>query len=211
MNIVSKMRKPIVVKGDLPDHMLEEFSHCDELGLDCEMMGLNPYRDRLCLIQVGTVGGACALIQVDEAAGAPKLKSLLENEKIVKIFHYARMDCLFLKVRLKIETRNIFCTKLASRIARTYTDRHGLKEVVRDLIGDQMDKTNQCTDWGRPELTPSQLKYAEGDIKYLFQMKKVLVEIVDRENRRELLTKALEFLPTRIELDRFGYEDIFEH
>ena len=130
------MKKAVLVKGDLPESMVQELSQCEELGVDCEMMGLNPFRDRLCLVQIGAENGPSALLQVDEKSGAPGLKSLLEDEKVRKIFHYARMDCLFLKVRLNIEACNIYCTKLSSRLVRTYTDKHGLKELVRLLRAD---------------------------------------------------------------------------
>jgi len=205
------MARARLVKQDLPDDIFEEFRGRTELALDCEMMGLNPVRDRLCVVQIAAEKGNCALIQVDEKAGAPRLKTLMENRDIQKIFHFARMDCLYLKTRLGIDVLNIYCTKIASKLARTYTDRHGLKELVREFAGEQMDKSSQSSDWGKEKLTEEQLAYAQDDVKYLFQLKRSLSEILAREGRMDFALRAFEFLPVRIELDRLGYSDIFEH
>ena len=204
------MSKARLLQGDIPPDLLNQFSADAELAIDCEMMGLNPRRDRLCVVQMAGKT-ARAIVQIDEKTPYPGLKSLFENAKIQKIFHFARMDCLFLQERLGITVANIFCTKVASRIARTYTDRHGLKELVREICGETMDKTNQTSDWGREVLTDDQVFYAEGDVKYLFDIKNRLIEMLRREARLDLALQAMAFLPTRVSMDRLGFGDIFEH
>lgn len=206
------MYKSLVLKQDLNEEIYNEFVSQKELAIDCEMMGLNPYRDRLCLVQIASENGTCAIIQIDEKQPPEKLKKILENENIQKIFHFARSDMLFLKMRLNIEVKNIYCTKIASKIARTYTDKHGLKEIVKEFFGDNLDKTVTSTDWGNPNLTDEQLLYAQNDVIYLFQIKRLLNEILIRENRYELYLKTLQFLPIRVELDLKGFsDDIFSH
>jgi ribonuclease D len=206
------MQRALLVKQDIPNDLYEEFLSASELAVDCEMMGLNPYRDRLCLIQVAKEHGSCALVQIDESHPPLLLKQLLENEKILKIFHYARADCTFLQLRLQIHVKNIYCTKVASRIARTYTDRHGLKELVKEFTGDNLDKSITTTDWGRPDLTDDQMLYAQGDVIYLFHLRRVLDSMLQREKRDDILAKALRFLPDRIEMDIRGFgDDIFSH
>ncbi|MCB1306775.1 MAG: ribonuclease D [Leptospiraceae bacterium] len=206
------MKRPQVVAGDVPADIAEIFRKSSELAIDCEMMGLNPNRDRLCIVQIMVEKGPCVLVQVDESAGAPEMRALFENPDIIKIFHYARTDLLFLKMRLGIDTRNVYCTKIASRLARTYTDRHGLKELVREIIGESMDKSLQSSDWGREKLTEEQVTYAAYDVAYLFQIKRELEKMLVREQRRELATRLFDFLPVRLELDRHGFAlDLFEH
>lgn len=150
-------------------------------------------------------------MQIDEKLKYKNLKLLLENEKVQKIFHFARMDCLFIKTRLKIDVKNIFCTKIASKVGRTFTDRHGLKELVRVIVGEVMDKGQQTSDWGRETLTSDQLHYAALDVKYLFAIKREMLNILSRENRLSIAEEAIRFLPTLVELDRLGYENIFDH
>lgn len=206
------MKRPQVVAGDVPADIAEIFRKSSELAIDCEMMGLNPNRDRLCIVQIMVEKGPCVLVQVDESAGAPEMRALFENPDIIKIFHYARTDLLFLKMRLGIDTRNVYCTKIASRLARTYTDRHGLKELVREIIGESMDKSLQSSDWGREKLTEEQVTYAAYDVAYLFQIKRELEKMLEREQRRELAAGLFDFLPVRLELDRHGFAlDLFEH
>lgn len=205
------MQKPIVLKADLTPAIADDFRQRSELGVDCEMMGLNPYRDRLCVVQIASERGPCAIVQIDEAAGAPLLKEVMESKTSAKIFHYARMDIMFLYKRVGIDVQNVFCTKIASRLARTYTDRHGLKDVVREMAGETMDKTSQSSDWGRETLSEDQVTYAADDVRYLFEIKRRLTEILRREKRIHLAESAFAFLPTRRELDLLGYEDIFTH
>ncbi len=206
------MNKSIVLKKDLTEEIFNEYQSKKELAIDCEMMGLNPYRDRLCLIQIAAEEGTCTIVQIDEQNPPTYIKTILESESIEKIFHYARSDMLFLKLRLNINVKNIYCTKIASKIARTYTDKHGLKELVKEFFGDTLDKTITSTDWGNPNLTDEQLLYAQNDVLYLFQLKRILNEMLKRENRYDLFLKALEFLPIRVELDSRGFtEDIYTH
>jgi ribonuclease D len=205
------MSKSIFIENDLNEELYQEFRAGGEVGIDCEMMGLNPFRDRLCLVQIASVNGTCALIHINESMGAPNLKRLLEDEAVTSIFHYARMDSLFLKKRLGIESKRLFCTKIASKVARTYTERHGLKELVREFTGEPMDKSLQTSDWGRTELTPEQIKYAAGDVLHLFKIKRGLSEILIRESRMDLANRLFEFIPTQVELDLLGYNGIFEH
>ncbi len=206
------MNRAIVLKNDLTSDILEEFNAAKEVAVDCEMMGLNPYRDRLCLVQIASENGTCAIIQINEKEPPTNLKIILEKPEILKIFHYARSDLLFLKLRLNINVQNIYCTKIASKIARTYTDKHGLKEIVKEFIGDSLDKSITSTDWGNPDLTDEQLIYAQNDVVYLFHIKRILNDMLIRENRYDIFNKALGFLPIRVELDSLGYtDDIFSH
>ncbi len=205
------MQKPIVVQGDLTQELQKEFASQRVLGVDCEMMGLDPNRDRLCVVQIAAEKGSCVLVQIKEKEGAPKLKAILENQAITKIFHFARMDIFFLYSRIHIDVQNIYCTKIASRVVRTYTDRHGLKELVREFTGENLDKSNQSSDWGAPELTKDQIHYAAGDVIYLFELKRNLDKMIDREQRRDLFEKLIHFLPTQRQLDCLGYQYIFEH
>ena len=154
------MKKPLVFQADLSADVHTELRKYPELALDCEMMGLNPWRDRLCVVQIAAEGGPLALVQIDEQKGAPLLKDLLEDRTITKIFHFARLDGLFLLLRLGINLQGVYCTKLASRLGRTYTDRHGLKELVREFTGNTMDKSFQTSDWGRAQLSDDQIQYA---------------------------------------------------
>lgn len=208
---LTDMKRPLVLQGDLNEEIAAEFASQADLSVDCEMMGLNPWRDRLCVVQIMAERGSVALVQVDESAGAPRIKELFENTAINKIFHFARMDILYLQKRLNIDVQNIFCTKIASRLARTYTDRHGLKEVIRELTGEVIDKTNQSSDWGRAELTPDQIYYAADDVRYLFELKRKLSEILVREERMDLAERCFDFLRTRRDLDLGGFGLIFEH
>ena len=204
-------QEPHLLQEDLPEVLKKEFTSYSELAVDCEMMGLNPVRDRLCLVQLAAEKGPCALIQIGKAKEAPHLKELMENENITKIFHFARMDILFLFSRLGIDVRNIYCTKIASRLARTYSERHGLRELVREFFGENLEKLYQSSDWGAEELSPEQVRYATGDVIYLFEIRRRLTTILIREGRKELYDKVVSFLPTQRELDCMGYQHIFEH
>ena len=205
------MGKAQLVKGDLPDEIFNDFSGRQELAVDCEMMGLNPHRDRLCVIQIKAEQGVCALVQVDESLPYPNLRAVMKNPDVLKIFHFGRMDLLFLRARLNMEVNGIYCTKIASKLARTYTDKHGLKELVRVICGENLDKTNQTSDWGRENLTADQLFYAENDVKFLFKIRRELEAMLEREKRAHLARAAIEYLPSLVELDMLGYESIFEH
>ncbi|HEX2592083.1 MAG TPA: hypothetical protein VHL34_11345 [Rhizomicrobium sp.] len=197
-------------KGDLPDGL--------DLGpivaIDTETLGLNPFRDRLCLAQLSSGDDVCHAVQF--AAGsydAPNLKRLLTDPNTIKLFHYARFDVGMFKRYLGVVCSPIYCTKIASKLVRTYTDRHGLKDLVRETIGVDLSKEQQSSDWGAPELTEKQLAYAANDVAYLHRVKTVLDTMLAREGRTHLAEAAFKFLPTRAELDLAGWEetDIFAH
>ncbi len=205
------MKTPTLIRSDLSVELYEQFSAATQLGVDCEMMGLNPMRDRLCVVQVAVEHGPCVLVQIDESQNYSRLKEILEDVRICKIFHYARMDMLFLFSRLNINVNNIYCTKIASRLGRTYTNHHGLRELVREFIGENLDKTYQTSNWGAEQLKTEQIKYAAKDVIYLFEIRRQLEKIIETEKRQDLLKKLFNFLPVQRELDYLGYEGIFEH
>jgi ribonuclease D len=197
-------------KGDLPDGL--------DLGplvaIDTETLGLNPFRDRLCLAQLSSGDNNCHAVQF--AAGeyaAPNLKRLLTDPNTTKLFHYARFDVAMFKRYLGVDCAPIYCTKIASKLVRTYTDRHGLKDLVRETLGVDLSKEQQSSDWGAAELTEKQLAYAANDVAYLHRVKVVLDGMLAREGRTHLAKAAFDFLPTRAELDLSGWEetDIFAH
>jgi ribonuclease D len=199
-----------VYKGDLPVQL--------ELGpvvaVDTEAMGLNPKRDKLCLVQLSIGDGNAHLVQVDRTTfDAPRLKQLLEDENITKIFHYARFDVAMLKQYLGARVRPLYCTKIASKLARTYTDKHGLKDIVKEMLGIDLSKQQQSSDWGSPILSDAQKQYAALDVIYLHEVKARFDQILQREGRMELARACFEFVPVRAELDLAGWtdEDVFAH
>ena len=199
-----------VYKGDLPVQL--------ELGpvvaVDTEAMGLNPRRDKLCLVQLSIGDGNAHLVQVDRTTfDAPRLKQLLEDENITKIFHYARFDVAMLKQYLGARVRPLYCTKIASKLARTYTDKHGLKDIVKEMLGIDLSKQQQSSDWGSPILSDAQKQYAALDVIYLHEVKARFDQILQREGRMELARACFEFVPVRAELDLAGWtdEDVFAH
>lgn len=197
-------------KNDLPDGLVFE----DAIAIDSEAMGLNPHRDRLCVVQLSGGDGVCHLVQFElGATQAPNLKRLLEDDSIVKIFHYARFDVLLLKNALGIHVSPIYCTKIASKLARTYTDRHGYKNVCLELAGVQISKEQQSSDWGAETLSEDQLMYAATDVLYLHEVRKKLDVMLAREGRTELAQACFDFLHTRTDLDMAGWleQDIFAH
>ena len=198
-------------KGDIP----ESLQFTDIVAVDTEAMGLNYYRDRLCLIQLSSGDGSAHFVQLggNNDYAAPRLKAVLENENITKLFHFARFDLAIITRYLDVVCKNIYCTKVASKIARTYTDKHGLKELCKELLNVEISKQQQSTDWGANELSKSQMNYAANDVLYLHRIKDKLDEILIREERLELAKKVFEFLPSRVELDLRGwlYTDIFSH
>ena len=199
------------LKNDLSDELLNYYSSCDLLAVDCEMMGLNPFRDRLCLVQMCDKDGKITLVKIDSGAKSPNLKKLFENPHVKKIFHFARTDLAFLHYWLDINLVNVFCTKSASKLARTYTDKHGLKELLKEILSIDIDKNTQQTDWGAPELTKDQIKYAANDVINLIPAYHKLLEILKRENRMELAEEVNKFLPILAKLDLLGYVDFFAH
>jgi len=199
---------------DLPDLL----DHTNEIGVDTETTGLNLSRDRLCLIQIGISRNECHLVKFDKSEfqkeGKYKnLVNLLNNKKIKKIFHYARFDLAVIKKFLKIKCENIFCTKIASKLVRTYTDRHGLKDLCKEILEIDLNKSQQSSDWSASVLSKNQIKYASHDVIFLFDLKKKLHEMLKREDRLEISEKIFSFLQTRIELDLSGWidSDIFSH
>ncbi|MBN9075972.1 MAG: ribonuclease D [Rhizobiales bacterium 65-79] len=198
-------------KNDLPD-----LSHydVDAVAIDTETLGLNPHRDRLCVVQISPGDGSADVIQI--AAGqkkAPNLVSILRNRRITKLFHYGRFDIAMLYRAFGVMAEPVFCTKIASRLTRTYTDRHGLKDLCAELIGVNLSKVQQSSDWAADTLSPEQLEYAASDVLYLHQLRDKLVLRLARENRMKEAEACFRFLPTRARLDLMGWaeEDIFAH
>ena len=197
-------------EGDLPD--LENYP--GSVAIDTETMGLKPHRDRLCLVQLSPGDGTVDIVRI--AAGqsqASNLVALLTDPGRVKIFHFARFDIAVLKQAFGIEVSPVWCTKIASRLTRTYTDRHGLKDLARELVGVDMSKQQQSSDWGAGKLSDAQRDYAAADVLYLHRMKDVLEERLAREGRTALAQACFAFLPTRADLDLLGWDDtdIFAH
>ena len=195
-------------KEDLPDEIMLG----DKIAVDCEFMGLNFKRDRLCLVQISTGKNDAHIIQLNkEKYNAPNLKSILSSNKITKIFHFARADITFIKHYLKINVENIEDTKIASKIARSYSDKHGLKDLVKEFIGKDINKQYQSSDFGG-ELSEKQLNYCANDVVHLHKILNDLKKILKREKRIELYQKTISFINTRVELDLASFkEDIWSH
>ena len=196
-------------KNDLDDGIVFK----GNVAIDTEAMGLDPARDRLCLIQIFDGETDCHMVQFENSnTESPNLIKLLNDENIQKIFHYARFDMAALRHALKIDVKNVYCTKIASKIARTYTNNHGLKDLCKELLGVEISKKQQSSDWGNSNLSKEQIAYAANDVIYLHQIKNKLDEMLIREDRQLLVDACLSFLPTRVELDLRGWEnDIFSH
>ena len=199
-----------VFNNDLPNDL--EIS--GDLAIDSETMGLNIKRDRLCLLQFSNGGKETYLVKFDkDNYNAPNLIKLLVNPNTTKIFHYARFDLAVIKYYLGINIENIFCTKIASKLARTYTDHHGLKDLCRELLNVQISKQQQSSYWGANNLSKDQEIYASNDVLYLHRLRDSLISMLEKESRLELARRLFAFLPTRVELDLAGWQemDIFEH
>jgi ribonuclease D len=197
-------------RGDLPD--LARYT--DSVAIDTETMGLHPHRDRLCVVQLSTGDGSADVVQILKGhADAPNLKALLANPKITKIFHFARFDLAALYNAFGVMPQPVYCTKIASKLTRTYTDRHGLKDLVRELLGVDLSKQQQSSDWGADTLTQAQLEYAASDVLHLHALKEELDHLLEREGRTLIAEACFAFLPTRAELDLLGWPetDIFAH
>ncbi len=197
-------------QGDLPAGL----DLGETVAVDTETLGLNPQRDRLCLVQLSSGDGNAHLVQLSNGNyDAPNLKRLLQDETVTKLFHFGRFDIAMIKRYLGVVCRPVYCTKIASRLSRTYTDRHGLKDLCTELIGVDLSKQQQQSDWGAAELTPEQLEYAASDVLYLHRLKQSLDERLAREGRTALAEACFEFLPHRAELDLAGWEDqdVFSH
>ncbi len=197
-------------KGDLPDGLVLG----DLVAIDTETLGLNPNRDRLCLIQLSSGDGNAHLVQFEkDSYDAPNLNAILTDTNVTKIFHFGRFDLAVMLRYLGVLCEPVFCTKIASRLSRTYTDRHGLKDLCRELLNVELSKQQQSSDWGAAELTQAQHDYAASDVLYLHQLREKFLEMLDREGRTELAKACFRFLPYRAALDLIGWvdEDIFRH
>ena len=197
-------------KGDLPDGL--------DLGplvaIDSETLGLNPMRDRLCLAQLSSGDGVCHAVQFAPGEyAAPNLKAMLADPKVLKLFHFARFDVAMFRRYLGVVTAPIYCTKIASKLVRTYTDKHGLKDLVKELLGTDLSKEQQSSDWGAPTLTEKQLAYAANDVAYLHRLRDALDAMLVREGRVDIARACFQFLPARAQLDLAGWAetDIFAH
>ena len=183
------------------------------IAIDCEAMGLNIKRDRLCLTQISDEQGNVSLVKFSDNYNAPNLKAILENPEVEKIFHFARFDVAILNHYLSTNVSNVYCTKIASKIARTYSQKHGLKFIVRELLGAELNKYEQSSYWGSEQLSKSQEKYAAHDVLYLHELKQKLDEILIKENRMHLARNAMQMLSSVVELDLndFNCEEILQH
>ncbi len=202
-----------VCDGDLSADQLTEYLKAEAIAADTETMGLLPWRDRLCLVQLCDEKKRVTVVRLAKGQkSAPNLKQLLESPNIVKVFHYARFDMAMLRYHLDIYVQPVFCSKIASKIARTYTPNHGLKSVVKELENIDLDKTSQSSDWGNAaKLSDAQLKYAANDVKYLLPVQQKLTAILQREDRWELAQDCFNCLPVFVSLDLLQYQDIFQH
>lgn len=202
-----------VCDRDLSDSLLSEFMEAEALAVDTETMGLLPWRDRLCLVQICDPKGQVAAIRIERGQKeAPHLKTLLETANILKVFHFARFDIATLRYNLGIEVNPVFCTKISSKLARTYTDKHGLKDLIMELEGVELDKSSQSSDWGNAgNLLENQLNYAANDVRYLLSAKDKLVQMLKREERWDLALDCFRCLPTLVTLDLMQFDDIFKH
>ncbi len=207
------MEEFLVCDRDISDDILDRYLQTDAIAVDTETMGLLPQRDRLCLVQLCDANGYGVALRVERGqTAAPNLKQLLEANSLVKVFHFARFDLATLRHHLDIRVAPVFCTKLASKLARTYSPRHGLKDVVQELEQVELDKSAQSSDWGNAvNLSEQQLRYAANDVRYLLNVRLKLTEMLKREERWELAQDCFNFLPTIVSLDLLQYQGIFEH
>ena len=207
------MEKFEVCDRDLTPALLERYLKSSSIAVDTETMGLNPLRDRLCLVQLSDLAGYVSAIRIERGqTSAPHLQQLLEAPHITKIYHFARFDLATLQHHLDIISAPTFCTKIASKIARTYSPRHGLKALVQELEGIELDKSQQSSDWGNVlALSDEQLSYAANDVRYLHALRDKLTDMLKREGRWDLTQQCFSCLPTFIELDLKQYDNIFEH
>jgi len=197
-------------KGDLPS----DINFSGSVAVDTETLGLNNLRDKLCVVQLSAGDGNAHLIQMDRKTyDAPNLKALMEDSSVEKIFHFARFDVAVVKHYLGVSTNNVYCTKIASKLVRTYTDSHGLKDLCAELLDKKISKQQQSSDWGADELSKEQIKYAASDVLFLHEIKEKLDAMLKREGRRDIAQKCFDFIQARSELDLMGWaeHDIFSH
>ena len=198
---------------DLPDEILTQYLGAEALAVDTETMGLVPQRDRLCLVQMCDPQGLVAIVRIEQGqTEAPNLKKVMEANAVTKVFHYARFDVTQLLHHLGIQTAPIFCTKIASKLARTYTSSHGLKSLVQELEQIELDKSSQSSDWGNAaNLSDAQLSYAANDVRYLLSLREKLTAMLAREDRWDLAQRCFQCLPVFVDLDLHFYGNVFEH
>lgn len=200
-----------VHKGDLPD--LYHYD-VDAIAIDTETLGLNPHRDRLCVVQISPGDGTADVVQIAKGQkSAPNIVKLLTNPEITKIFHFGRFDIAVLELAFGVSAYPVFCTKIASKLTRTYTDRHGLREICGELLDVSISKQQQSSDWAAETLSQAQIEYAASDVLYLHRLKTILEDRLEREERKKIAESCFEFLPVRARLDLIGWPevDIFSH
>jgi ribonuclease D len=203
---------PEIAQGDLTAEQLSAYLGSKEVAIDTETMGLKPLRDRLCVVQLCDRARHASLVQIRKGdREAPRLKRLLEDPGILKVFHFARFDVATLRHNLGIQVRPLYCTRTVSKLVRTYTDRHGLKDLALELLDVDMDKRARHTDWSSPDLKPDQVRYAISDVTLLLPLMDRLEVMLDREGRKDLARACFEVIPTLSVLDLMGYEDVFIH
>lgn len=202
-----------VCDRDFSNAVLSQYLSAEAIAVDTETMGLLPHRDRLCLVQLCDPEGRVTVIRIAKGqTDAPNLKHLMEAADVLKVFHFARFDVATLRYHLGIQVAPIFCTKIASKLARTYTNRHGLKDLVQELEQVELNKSAQSSDWGNAaNLSDEQLRYAANDVRYLLSARQKLIEMLKREERWQLAQKCFQCLPTIVSLDLLQFKDIFEH
>ncbi len=210
---------PEIVSGDLTEEQLAGYLGESEIAVDTETMGLKPRRDRLCVVQLCDRAGRAVLVQIPRElllsgrpeARAPRLRRLLEEPRVLKVFHFARFDVATLALHLGAASAPLYCTRTASKLVRTYTERHGLKDIALELLDVELDKAVRHTDWSNPALRPEQVRYAISDVTLLLSLKDRLEDMLRREGRSELARECFAVIPTLARLDLMGYEDVFIH
>lgn len=210
LEAIIQARKPDLYESDLPEERFALYSKRSVIAVDTETRGLNIARDRLCLIQLCDEDGVVSLVRF-RGAPAPHLQKLLESDAVIKLFHFARFDVAVLKHYMNAKVSPIWCTKIASKLVRTYTDRHSLKDLGRELLGLEMDKSDQSSDWAKDDLTDSQLEYAANDVRVLIPIYKQIKTMLQREGRLDLALSLFNCLPVIAEVDLGGWSNIFEH
>lgn len=208
---LTNKQKPLLFNTDLSEDIFRRYMSKSVIAIDTETRGLNIHRDRLCLIQLCDEDGVVAFVRYT-GLEAPRLKQLLETPDVTKLFHFGRFDIAVLKHYMNVNVRPVWCTKIASKLVRTYTDRHSLKDLTLELLQLEMDKTNQSSDWAREDLSDSQLEYAANDVRVLIPLQKQFQELLARENLTDLAERLFTFLPTVCELDLRGWDvNIYSH
>lgn len=214
--VLVKQQKPELFEDDIPEERLNHYLKKSYVAVDTETRGLNLRRDRLCLVQICDDEGVVSFVRFKDRHSLPSsansnLKKLFEAPQVTKLFHYARFDVGVMKYYLDIDINPIWCTKIASKLVRTYTDKHSLKYLVAELLEIELDKSDQMSDWAKEDLTDSQLEYAANDVRVLIPIQKKLEMILEREGRLDLAKRLFTTLPLVCEMDRLGFQNIFEH